>query len=198
MKVLIIPLGHNCGISFILKDYLGLYYEYTPLEWNTSYDFNKVVELIKNKFNNYNSYEIYPSILESTSDISYKNNYYNIIFNHDVEYNHETKKNYLYINKNIEKYNRRINRLYQKIELTDIIIFVRTGPNILFDNNKLSVNLDNNGLPSPTDYNVNENLNDLKNLYPTKITYAFYINNQETFDNTTNHIKEILKDNELI
>jgi hypothetical protein len=92
MKVLIIPLGYNCGISYILKNYLKLSYESTPLEWNTSYDFNKVVELIKNKFINYNTYDIYPLVLESTDEFSYKNNYYNIIFNHDAEYNHEKKK----------------------------------------------------------------------------------------------------------
>ena len=197
MKVLIIPLGYNCGISFILKNYLKLSYESNPLEWNTSYDFDKVVELIKNKFINYNTYDIYPLVLESTDEFSYKNNYYNIIFNHDAEYNHEKQKKIINIGKNIEKYNRRINRLYEKIELTDIIIFVRAGPNIGFDD-KLSVNLDNNNNPFPMDCNVNNNLNELRNLYPEKITYAFHINNQETFDNIINQIKEILKNNELI
>jgi hypothetical protein len=197
MKVLIIPLGYNCGISYILKNYLKLSYESTPLEWNTSYDFNKVVELIKNKFINYNTYDIYPLVLESTDEFSYKNNYYNIIFNHDAEYNHEKKKKIINIDKNIEKYNRRINRLYEKIELTDIIIFIRAGPNISFDD-KLVVNLDNNNNPFPMDYDINNNLNELKNLYPEKITYAFHINNQETFDNIINQIKEILKNNELI
>jgi hypothetical protein len=48
------------------------------------------------------------------------------------------------------------------------------------------------------DYDINNNLNELKNLYPEKITYAFHINNQETFDNIINQIKEILKNNELI
>jgi hypothetical protein len=100
-----IPIGIDCDVAkFLIRH--NVRKMAFPFDWNVSY--NGVSKCFDNNFTNF-------------SEHSNKNNKYDVYFHHDFE-NNTT------INLDIEKYNRRCDRLINILETTDdTIIFIRKG-----------------------------------------------------------------------
>jgi len=195
-KYTIIPLGFNCSVTVILEKIHNSTYERSPFEWNSSKSIDKIVELFSNNFDNFINEDIIPSNYFD-SPVAYRNEYYDIIFNHDQTFDSE-KKLYYFDKKNIiEKYNRRIKRIYEKINEADTILFLRVSPNVDFRDNKLSVNLFH-GNPYPTDEDAINKLNKLKDLFSDKNIEIYYINTEETFNNFITFYNDLKQQNNYI
>ena len=144
-KVLHISLGNDCCIAYQLKKYNKLE-KYYPFDWIKTKNFNVILDLIENKFENFINPEYLVKYKDSDKFFSfsdddnnnnycntekeiYKNTLYNICFYHDI------------INEEFyNKYNRRINRFYQDIidmQYNNLIVFYRfVGSKNLNENSK--------------------------------------------------------------
>jgi hypothetical protein len=100
-----IPIGIDCDVAKFLKRH-NVRKMALPFDWNVSY--NGVSKCFDCDFTNF-------------SDHSNKINKYDVYFHHDFE-------NYTTNNLDVEKYNRRCERLIKILETTDdTIIFIRKG-----------------------------------------------------------------------
>lgn len=191
MNIAIIPIGYNCTISFILSDDLHINYQRSPFEWNTSENLEKIIQLFKNNFKNFVSESIIPDG-DFKIECAYNNPEYNIVFNHDMSQHNGL----LYFDKAklLEKYARRIKRIYGNINTADIVIIVRTSPNVGRDNKKTTFNLVY-GNPNPTDLNAKELMNEFKKIYPNKNIITYYIDTEESYNMFCSDMKKYIGDN---
>ena len=183
-KILLIPIGYNCSITEIINMHINIIHERTPFEWNTSKNIDSIISLFKNNFDGFINENIIPDYLDNKQN-AFFNDKYNIIFNHDTKFDKNNKQ--YYFNKTIimEKYNRRIKRLLEKIKIADILLFVRQSQNVDFRNKTLSVNLLNNK-PYPTDENALQKLHEFKNMYNDKEVIISYIDCDNELDKFNN------------
>ncbi len=195
-KILLIPIGYNCSITEIINMHTNIIHERTPFEWNTSKNIDSIISLFKNNFDGFINENIIPDYLDNKQN-AFFNDKYNIVFNHDTKFDKNNKQ--YYFNKTIilEKYNRRIKRLLEKIKIADILLFVRQSQNVDFRNKTLSVNLLNNK-PYPTDENALQKLHEFKNMYNDKEVIISYIDCENELDKFNKLIIELSINNEFI
>jgi len=194
MKIFLVPLGSNCSTTKILIDVLKLRLERNPFEWNTCNNLKKVIDLLKNKFDNFLRKDQIP-IMSSNEEFAFKNDY-DMLFNHEAQKNSENNK--WEINEKIrdeifEKYNRRILRTLQKINEAEKIIFFRFVPEYYF---VPEGNIHN--FPKKTNKENQDTLNELKNIYRKKNIECIYVNNIEQMQNFINYINSLKENNTFI
>lgn len=126
---LIVSLGEDCACSSYLRRFNLQDYTY-PFDWLTGASFSTRVDLICNNFKNFLLKENikrleYPYNTRKNSDEEdYEDVYLKFHFYHDFNKNQTFDSNFLEIK---EKYNRRIERLYEIAEKSQKILFVWWG-----------------------------------------------------------------------
>lgn len=160
-----------------------------------------LIEMIKNNFDGFiENLEIPTARFES--EVAYRNKKYDIIFNHDMSYD-DYNKNFFFDKLMLqEKYLRRISRLIKKIDMSDILIFVRTSPNFQFCYNsdksvQYSVNYVNNN-PYPIDNEWVDTMRKFHDLYNNKKVITYYIFSREMCDSMISEILQIKNDKKNI
>jgi hypothetical protein len=191
-KIYLVPIGSNCSTTKIMENILNIKQERNPFEWNTCNSARKVVDLLKNNFNNFIKKE---QILLQSSD-----NEFAFTNNHEMVFNHETQNisgkwtiDEKIRQEIIEKYERRIKRTLQKLKEAEKIIFFRFMPEYFYvpDENK-------HNFPKKDKENGQIIIDELKNVYNKKQVECYYINNIDKMNNFINYIQKLKQDNIFI
>ena len=136
---LIVSLGEDCACSSYLRKF-NLQSASYPFDWLTNASLETRFELLLSNFEGFldKKYLVY---LEKKPDCinDYKNEYYmntenKIIFLHDFPINMSFDEGHKFV---FEKYQRRIKRLYKKIEKSKKVLFVWLGKNQSLENNEI-------------------------------------------------------------
>lgn len=136
---LIVSLGEDCACSSYLRKF-NLQNASYPFDWLTKASLETRFELLLSNFEGFldKKYLVY---LEKKPDCinDYKNEYYmntenKIIFLHDFPINMSFDEGHEFV---LEKYQRRIKRLYKKIEKSKKVLFVWLGKNQSLENNEI-------------------------------------------------------------
>lgn len=119
---LVISLGEDCACSGWLRRFSLQKYSY-PFDWLSNADFETRINLIINDFQDFLNYDDikFMNIENPTIHDSYKDIKYNFHYYHDFEKNIPLSISYDEVK---EKYDRRIKRLYDKIEASNSMLFV--------------------------------------------------------------------------
>lgn len=120
----IISLGSNCACTLFLR-HVGLQKESFPFDWLSSHSFEARVLLLANGFKNFFNREDFVMTKKNTSNDGqadiYRNNKTGFFFHHDFPSDCSLEDVFCEVNK---KYERRIKRLYDKIETSKRVLFV--------------------------------------------------------------------------
>lgn len=114
--VLFISLGQQCGVSYNLEKY-GWKGETLPFDWIRTPNFSYVVKLIETRFKDFLNPELLEYNNKEEVKFYFKNKMTKCEFVHECEDN-----NFSDI---LSKYQRRIDRFYEKIKTFNKIIFIR-------------------------------------------------------------------------
>lgn len=129
---LIFSLGAACSCSEVLRKSYLQFYSY-PFDWLYGSDFSKRLDIFLNDFERYIEKEDL-EFLSATNEAPinpcavYKNNYNNIVFNHDFIQGIDFETIYPIVK---EKYNRRISRLLNQVKNSKniLIVYIQTPLN---------------------------------------------------------------------
>lgn len=123
----IFGIGEACSCTETLRN-SNLQFESYPLDWLYGGDIVTRVNLLTSNFKDFINKENLQFIGQRTNPLPcdiYKNTSNNLVFNHDFPLNRNIDETYPQI---IEKYNRRISRLYNNINKSEniLILYVQT------------------------------------------------------------------------
>lgn len=127
---IIIPIGHSCTLSFHLKNN-SLRYCSLPFDWIWGVTLEKAIYFIENSFNGFFVKEKLQFQRICGIHNAYRQEDIGINFVHDIPKDLDFNSGYAVAR---EKYNRRIQRLYDKLETCQKILF------IFFDDRLLPLN----------------------------------------------------------
>ncbi|MBQ8635879.1 hypothetical protein IJ425_06985 [bacterium] len=159
---LIFSLGAACPCSETLRrNYLQVCS--FPLDWVAGSTFSNQIDFLLNNFERYFEKEDLEFVSDDNGSFDsrcnvYKNNFNQLIFNHDLIHDIDFNKAYTIAK---EKYDRRIARLYEKInEAKDILIVYIQAPHTN---------------SQPDNPNLEETINKINSKYPDKNFNILYL-----------------------
>jgi hypothetical protein len=196
-KVLLVPMGARCGISFLLEN-LHIYLPRTPFEWMTTLNLRSLIMMLQNEFRDFLRKDHIPILTKKFEDgqIAFENDY-GIRFEHDAR--HDKENNCFVIDeaeqdKILEKYDRRCKRLLKNIQEADKIIFVRIAESFRMSSHT-------EGWHHTYEEGDFENgvktIYELKDLYPTKEVHCCYLCSMADIQEFSDYISAVHSDPDI-